>query len=448
MKSSEYIAILQSKVVIDKEIAASLESIIEEYPFFQSARAVSLKYLHDQGSFRYNSNLKLTAAHTLDRTVLFNYITSPGFKALENIEPVWSHVYVEPVKEEKTSAEEENRFLSEPEFLEVVPENAVSIEESAEEIVEETSLHTPEYVKEILIEGIDVLESDSEDIDSESIAVVDAQILDHTSETQFFQELAQTNELEWVADVQEWKNNVEHTAVERIEQLTPEEELELQEEQDFEHRDWFEHRIIEAPVVEEEESKEIVVAEDLVSEENLETVSEPIAQEVSVAASSPIVSEETFVEEINTPEVEEAVIEKPIQFNKNEKHSFQEWLQLTAIKPIEREELFIAPVTTPELPDVKKKKMDLIDRFINLNPRMPKATAYDSSSQENIVSGRVENDTALMTETLAQVYLQQKKYDRAIQAYEILILKYPEKSSFFADRIKDVKILKKDNTNK
>jgi hypothetical protein len=40
-----------------------------------------------------------------------------------------------------------------------------------------------------------------------------------------------------------------------------------------------------------------------------------------------------------------------------------------------------------------------------------------------------------MTETLARVYLEQKKISKAIQAYEILILKYPEKSSFFADRI-------------
>jgi hypothetical protein len=31
-----------------------------------------------------------------------------------------------------------------------------------------------------------------------------------------------------------------------------------------------------------------------------------------------------------------------------------------------------------------------------------------------------------MTETLARVYLEQKKYQK-IQAYEILILKYPEK---------------------
>ena len=50
-----------------------------------------------------------------------------------------------------------------------------------------------------------------------------------------------------------------------------------------------------------------------------------------------------------------------------------------------------------------------------------------------------------MTETLARVYLEQKKYQKAIQAYEILILKYPEKSSFFADRISDIKNLQQNN---
>jgi hypothetical protein len=50
-----------------------------------------------------------------------------------------------------------------------------------------------------------------------------------------------------------------------------------------------------------------------------------------------------------------------------------------------------------------------------------------------------------MTETLARVYLEQKKYQKAIQAYEILILKYPEKSIFFADRIQNIKILQQNN---
>jgi hypothetical protein len=50
-----------------------------------------------------------------------------------------------------------------------------------------------------------------------------------------------------------------------------------------------------------------------------------------------------------------------------------------------------------------------------------------------------------MTETLARVYLEQKKYQKAIQAYEILILKYPEKSAFFAQYITDIKILQQNN---
>ncbi len=44
-----------------------------------------------------------------------------------------------------------------------------------------------------------------------------------------------------------------------------------------------------------------------------------------------------------------------------------------------------------------------------------------------------------MTETLAHVYLEQKKYEKAITAFNILSLKYPEKSSFFANQIIEIK---------
>ena len=40
-----------------------------------------------------------------------------------------------------------------------------------------------------------------------------------------------------------------------------------------------------------------------------------------------------------------------------------------------------------------------------------------------------------MTETLAELYIEQKKFKEALKAYEILCLKYPEKISLFANQI-------------
>jgi cytochrome c-type biogenesis protein CcmH/NrfG len=45
-----------------------------------------------------------------------------------------------------------------------------------------------------------------------------------------------------------------------------------------------------------------------------------------------------------------------------------------------------------------------------------------------------------MTETLAQLYLQQGAFDKAVQAYEILRLKYPEKSAIFAAQILEIRL--------
>jgi tetratricopeptide (TPR) repeat protein len=125
--------------------------------------------------------------------------------------------------------------------------------------------------------------------------------------------------------------------------------------------------------------------------------------------------------------------------DKNETHSFSEWLQLSKISPIVRDEEEKQPEVSSEL----EKKFDLIEKFIELNPKIPQAK--DSTSIPANVAKSNEMPSSIMTETLAQIYLEQKKYTKAIQAYDILILKYPEKSSFFADRIKNIKILQQNN---
>ena len=88
----------------------------------------------------------------------------------------------------------------------------------------------------------------------------------------------------------------------------------------------------------------------------------------------------------------------------------------------------------------KASQNQLIDKFISEQPKIS-PTKKASETVIDIARMSVREDESLMTETLARVYLEQRHYDKAIKAYEILSLKYPEKSSFFANQILAVKKL-------
>ena len=87
-------------------------------------------------------------------------------------------------------------------------------------------------------------------------------------------------------------------------------------------------------------------------------------------------------------------------------------------------------------------KIDLIDKFIMNSPKINIKKEY-KPDLEIIPESKIKDD--LITETLAKIYIDQKKYNKAIKAYNILSLKYPKKSSFFADQIERIKNLKKNN---
>ncbi|MCW1147321.1 tetratricopeptide repeat protein [Flavobacterium lacisediminis] len=264
MNISDLTYLLNKPETINEKQTIALENVVLQFPYFQAARALHLKGLYNQESFRYNYELKKTATYTTDRTILFEFITSVHFLAIQQ-------------------------------------------------------------------DKIDEIQKSIMDIE-----------VHHMEE------------------------------------------------------------IIVLPSIEAISTKEEIEVIEPTSEEKLE-------------------------------------IGKPLPFTPTERHSFQEWLQLTKFSPIEREKE--EKNTQNDLE--KQKKLDIIDKFIEANPKI--APVKETTKPPANISRSIEEPTHLMTETLAKVYLEQKKYTKAIQAYEILILKYPEKSSFFADRINEIKNLQQNN---
>jgi hypothetical protein len=294
MNVSDFIHILQnSNTILSPNQTRELDGIIEEYPYFQAARALHLKGLKNLDSYKYNSALKVTAAYTADRDVLFDYITSKEF--IQN------------------------------NIADAIAGRGAKLEDQ---------------------------EAVSEEIQPNPNA---ASMLSESSEPALPQNLTEAEQI-----------------------LNPA---------------LFESRTSKKEV--EKETEEIKESD---SDLNLG---------------------------------------KPIPFTKKEKHSFTEWLQLTSHTDEPQDTTEVDAMEELE----RKKKFELLDKFIENNPKIvPKET----NPKVNIKESTKIDKNELMTETLAKVYLEQKKYKKAIQAFKILSLKYPEKSGFFADQIQAVKKLQKE----
>ncbi len=91
--------------------------------------------------------------------------------------------------------------------------------------------------------------------------------------------------------------------------------------------------------------------------------------------------------------------------------------------------------------DSKHLQSELIDKFILANPRIEPPAGKSATPNEDISKPFVEESEGLLTETLARIYVRQGYYSKAIDIYERISLKFPEKSSYFASLIEKVKEL-------
>lgn len=83
------------------------------------------------------------------------------------------------------------------------------------------------------------------------------------------------------------------------------------------------------------------------------------------------------------------------------------------------------------------KGNDIIDSFIKNDPQI-KAPKAEQINTENKAKKSAEDHNDLVSETLAAIYIEQMLYHKAIDTYEKLSLKFPEKSRYFADLIQSL----------
>ena len=114
------------------------------------------------------------------------------------------------------------------------------------------------------------------------------------------------------------------------------------------------------------------------------------------------------------------------QESEMEDYTFSEWLKLVKIKKIHRTEI---------------KKNNLVEKFMQHETQIIKPKKETFFRPVDIAKTSLIENTELITPTLARVYMQQGHYEKAYSAYKKLILKFPEKSSFFAEKIKKIKKL-------
>ena len=92
--------------------------------------------------------------------------------------------------------------------------------------------------------------------------------------------------------------------------------------------------------------------------------------------------------------------------------------------------------------DKKEIQDEIIDNFIKLKPGISRVSKQEinnlqSNNKDLSIKSTVQNNN-LISETLAKIMVKQKKISAAIEMYHKLILKYPEKKTYFVGIIQSL----------
>ena len=111
---------------------------------------------------------------------------------------------------------------------------------------------------------------------------------------------------------------------------------------------------------------------------------------------------------------------------------YENIFHITSVEELDKN---LPPQTAPF--NSKRKDQIIIERFIKEEPQI-RPQSSDKLDNENKAKKSSEDRDELVTETLASIYSDQMLYHKAIASYKKLMLKFPEKSRYFASKIEQL----------
>ena len=398
MNREEFISFIKSPAKLNKESLPEINELIDEFPYFQTGHLLFLKNLHLLDHIRFGSQLKKSAIFVANRELLYRLLNeSTHEEKIEKAEDGKEDVPGMPAelsqKEQDNLDAEKTTKDKEPQHIDEAGKEDSRIEDQSHVEVskdEDDALRSKKDLADEIKKRLEEIKESKDDPQPEGLS--------QESVTPAVKEPVDPDK--YIIDIDERE----------IFQLADNSGLVYEGEEKEELN-------LDLPDI----SDRIELSGDLLELENPENEKVTFVPE-----------KESPVEILHPEEKKNLKPDFSSTKKQNEIHSFASWISiLDTEKPVEGNAL-------SEIKNFKKEKQwQIIDRFIEDNPRILPAKQISEENTDISLDSTRDKDS-ILTETLAKIYVKQGYYSKAIFIYKKLSLKFPEKSIYFAGQIEKI----------